>query len=386
MVLLESMKFLKLVFLIAFLVPSFAYAQELVVDNPVTAKAQVLEIIKQTHDTLPGLDVQGDTQTLSVKILDGVEAGKIVTVENDYINLKKGEVFYLTHTVDKLESFDAYSVAGPDRIPAITFFLGLFIACILFFGGKQGIRGFLSLLLSFVFIMYVLLPGLIHGYSPVLVSVGVASLIIILGSYITHGFNKTTTAAVAGMITATIFTGVLAFIAINVTKLTGFSTEESTYLNFNTRGHMDFAGLLLGGMIIGLLGILYDAAIGQAVSVEELHQVGPHLPRGVIYKRAIRIGREHIGALVNTLAIAYVGISLPLLLLYTYSTDGFLMTINQEIFATEIIRVLVGGIGIILAVPITTYIATLILIKKEKGAPEVVAHEEAAIEKIGHTH
>lgn len=368
-----------------FFVP-VASAQELVVDQPVTVKAQVLQILKEEKQTLAGLDTQGNIQTLSVKILEGAEVGKIVTVVNDYIDLKQGEVFYLTHTVDKLESFDAYSVAGPDRIPAITFFLGLFIICILFFGGKQGIRGFLSLLLSFFFIMYVLLPGLIHGYSPVLVSIGVASLIIILGSYITHGFNRTTTAAVAGMITATVFTGCLAFIAINVTRLTGFATEESTYLNFNTRGHMDFAGLLLGGVIIGLLGILYDAAIGQAISVEELHQVGPHLPRGVIYKRAIRIGREHIGALVNTLAIAYVGISLPLLLLYTYSTQSFLMTINQEIFATEIIRILVGGIGIILAVPITTYIATLVLIKKQSASPEILAHEAEAVRKVEHTH
>lgn len=364
----------------------FVSAQELVVDQQTTVKAQVIEILKQTRETLPGLDVQGDFQTLTAKILQGDEAGKIVTVENDYINLKKGEVFYLTHSVDSLSDFDKYFVAGPDRISSILFFLGLFIVCVFIFGGKQGIRGLFALVLSFFFILYLLLPGVIYGYSPLWVSVGVASLIIILGSYVTHGFNRTTTVAVIGMITTTILTGILAFIAIKTTSLTGFSSEETTYLNFNTRGHLDFAGLLLGGIIIGVLGILYDAAIGQAVTVEELTHVGPHLSRATIYKRALRIGREHIGALINTLAIAYVGVSLPLLLLYTYSTESILMTINQEMFATEIIRILVGSIGLILTVPVTTFIATLILVKKQAADQSTITKETEAVEELGHHH
>ena len=113
--------------------------------------------------------------------------------------------------------------------------------------------------------------------------------------------------------------------------------------------------------MLGLLGVLYDIAIGQAIAVEELFSAGKHLTRSQVYKRGIRIGREHIGALVNTLAIAYVGVSLPLLLLVQNSTTGVLFIINSEIFSIEIIRILLGSIGLILCVPITTYIASHML-------------------------
>ena len=115
--------------------------------------------------------------------------------------------------------------------------------------------------------------------------------------------------------------------------------------------------------MIGLLGVLYDIAIGQAIAVEELFKAGKHLTRSDIYKRAIRIGREHIGALVNTLAIAYTGVALPIILLAQISTTDRWYMLNTELFASEIIRILVGGIGLILAVPITTLIATYVISK-----------------------
>ncbi|MBI3633646.1 MAG: YibE/F family protein [Candidatus Vogelbacteria bacterium] len=137
------------------------------------------------------------------------------------------------------------------------------MACVILFGGKQGTRGLISLVASFFFVSYLLLPGILNGYSPALISICVSSLIIVLGSYITHGFNRTTTSAVMGMIITIILTGLLAFWAIKTTRLSGFTNEEVSYLNFDTRGHIDLAGLLLGGMLIGLLGLLYDAALDR---------------------------------------------------------------------------------------------------------------------------
>ncbi|MDD5050368.1 MAG: YibE/F family protein [Candidatus Pacebacteria bacterium] len=363
-------------------------AADLVPESRTTAKAQVLEILSQERKDIPGTDTLSDYQTLKVKILDGNEKGAEVTVENDYLNLQKGDVFYLIHTIDKYNNIDVYSVSEPYRIPALYFFIGLFVVCVVLFGGKQGVRGIIALALSFFFIGFLLLPGILHGYSPVLVSIGVSSLIIILGSYITHGFNKTTSSAVIGMIITIIVTGILAFLAIKYARLSGFTTDESVYLNQNSRGQIDLAGLLLGGILIGLLGVLYDAAIGQAIAVEELHEVGPHLPKSTIYKRAIRIGREHIGALVNTLAIAYVGASLPLLLLfYSFGTGDYTQTINKEIFSTEIIRAIIGSIGLVLAVPITTLISTWMLVKETPTKDSaLLALEEKAAEKKVHHH
>ncbi len=371
---------------------SHVFAQqdgELVQDKVTIVKAKVLDIIDQQVKTVPGTDVQSNYQTIKVQILEGDEKDKIVTVSNDYLSLKKGEVFYLMHTENSLEGRDVYSVSEPYRLPAVLFFVILFIVLVLIFGGVQGIRGLLSLGGSLVLILYVLLPGILNGYSPILMSLGVSALIIIVGSYITHGFNKTTSSAVIGMIITVLFTGLLAYIAVHTARLSGFSNEEAVYLNFDTRGSIDFVGLLLGGILIGLLGVLYDVAIGQAISVEELHNVAPHLPRRTIFKRAIRIGREHIGALVNTLAIAYVGVSLPLLLLYLKSSDSSIgFTVNRELFSTEIIRTMIGSIGLVLAVPITTIIAVWILmrVKKNDAPPEKIKQEKEAIEHFEHHH
>jgi uncharacterized membrane protein len=377
---------------ILFVLGIFSYsipvsAQEIVPAKQTTVKAQVLDIVKQEVKAVPGTDVTANYQTISVKILEGNEKDTIVIVENDYVSLKKGEVFYLMHTTGDMDYPDTYAVMEPYRLPSVYFFVGLFILCVLIFGGIQGIRGLISLAGSFFLILYILLPAIIHGYSALILSIGVSSLIIILGSYITHGFNRTTTSAVIGMIITIVFTGALAYVAVHTTRLSGFSSEETVYLNLDTRGTIDFVGLLLGGIIIGLLGVLYDVAIGQAIAVEELHSVAPHLSRSTIYKRAIRMGREHIGALVNTLAIAYVGASLPLLLLFYSNNSGLGLTVNREIFSTEIIRTMIGSIGLVLAVPITTCISTVFLIKKTEGGDlKTIEQEKKALEHVGHHH
>jgi len=365
------------------------HAQELIQDSVSIYKARVADILEQQDKNVPGTDITQTFQKLQVLILEGPQKGEKVLVENDYLNLKVDEVFYLRHTMNSIDGVDYYSVADPYRMTTIYVFIGLFVLSVILFGGKQGIRGLIALIGSFAFIIYLLFPGVLHGFSPVLISMGVSSLIIVLGSYVTHGFNRVTSSAVIGMILTIMITGALAYASIFFGKLTGFASEEAVFLNLNTRGSIDFAGLLLGGMLIGLLGVLYDAAIGQAVSVDELRQVGPHLSKKVIFRRAIRIGREHIGALVNTLAIAYVGASLPLLLLFYQSSVATNILINQEIFATEILRAMVGSIGLVLAVPITTLVAVSMLVKPQDDAltsPAVVAHEERSVAQGGHHH
>lgn len=327
-------------------------------------KAQTTEVLSQTIKEIPGTDTTSPYQSIVAKLLDGPDAGREVQVDNDYLMMKPGDVFYFRHTVNVNEGVNFYSVSDPYRLPVLEFFIGLFLLCLFVFGGKQGVRGLLALLASFFFIWVFLLPGILHGYSPVLVSVGVSSLIIILGSYITHGLNRATTAAVVGMILTISVSGLLAYFAIHTAHLSGFSAEASTDLNFSTRGAIDFVGLLLGSMLIGLLGVLYDAAISQAVAVEELFAMSKSAHPRHVFTRAMRIGREHIGALVNTLAITYVGISLPLILLFQHSNLDLLLTVNQEVFATEIIRMMIGSIGLILAVPITTAVAVYMLQNK----------------------
>lgn len=345
------------------LLPTSLNAQAQLVPDTVTIhRAVVREVFNQHQETIPGTDTSTNVQTLQAEILDGPDAGRTVTFENDYIQLESGDSFFIRHTSNSLDDREAWSVADPDRLYILALLVLMFLVLLIIFGGIQGVRGLTSLLGSLVLIFYLLLPGILHGYSPILVSIGVASLIIMLGSYITHGFNKTTTAAVLGMLATVVLTGLGAYALMQGAHLSGYAAEESIYLNFDTRGAIDMAGLLFGGIMIGLLGVLYDIAIGQAIAVEELFAAGQHYTRAHVYQRAIRIGREHIGALVNTLAIAYVGVALPLLLLVLHSVEGdLLFLINREVFATELIRILIGSIGLIVAVPITTLIASRML-------------------------
>lgn len=395
-----------LLFSVLFVVPLFTHADieampasnatatgtsGMLQDQITTVKAVVEKIDVTSTMLVPGTETADNSQTIEVKILEGAEQGKTVTFDNDYVLLNVGDEFYLTKTISADTGQTYYTVGDPYRLNALLFFALLFVLLVVIFGGKQGIRGLLSLIGSFALILFVFLPGILHGYSPILMSIGVASLIIIVGSYLTHGVSRSTSAAVIGMITTVLLTGLLAHFAIGATHLTGYENEEAAYLNIYTNGKLDFVGLLLGGMLIGLLGVLYDAAIGQAIAVEELHAIAPHISRWKIYKRAIRMGREHIGALVNTLAIAYVGVSLPILLLFSISQSPFLQLLNRENFSTEIIRTLIGSIGLVLAVPITTLIACLILIPRQKNdtmgkLKDEIAVEEKVIEHYGHHH
>jgi uncharacterized membrane protein len=334
-----------------------------VADEQITVKAQVLEIKKQEKMKALESDLEHIIQTLKVKILEGDNKGDELTLENDHQVLKDGEIFYLKQISDSVTHKSQYSIDEPYRLPQVSWLIGIFLLAVLIFGGIQGVRGVVSLVGSFLLILYVLIPGILYGISPLLVAVGVSSLIIVVGSYITHGFNKMTSSAVIGMLITISFTGLLALWSVYFTRLSGFGSEEVVYLNMSIPGGIDVLGLLLGGIMIGLLGVLYDVAIGQATAVEELLKLAPPgVPKTRIYKRALRIGREHIGALVNTLAIAYVGVSLPLMLLFSQiSTDSILVTLNREIFSAEIVRIVIGSIGLILAVPITTFVSVWML-------------------------
>lgn len=344
------------------LLPVGVFGQELVADTVVTMKGKVLEVSDERTEQISGTDLTHTLQTITVQIITGPENGKVITIENDFLELDVGDVFYLNHTTSAYDGTDYYSPIEKVRTTPLIILGLIFVAVVLVFGGMQGFRGLISLVASFAFIAFLLIPGIMQGYSPVLVSVGVASIIVLIGSYVTHGVNRTTTSAVIGMILTITLTGALAYLSIYFTGLTGWTDEEVTYLNLNTRGAIDLAGLLLGGILIGLLGVLYDAAIGQAVSVEELARAGKEYSRADVYARAIRIGREHVGALVNTLAIAYAGASLPLLLLFFGSGDIDIgLTVNRELFATEIVRILVGSIGLVLAVPVTTAVSVYML-------------------------
>jgi uncharacterized membrane protein len=339
-----------------------AYAQELHQDLQGVWRAQVLEVEDQRVVIVPGTDVENRVQTLKVLILEGERQGEEVRFENDYIQLKKGDRFYLNYLIT-IGGVELYSVREVDRRFAMAMVALIFVATILLFGGMQGFRALLSLSGSLFVIIYVLVPNLVKGYSPIPLSILVAGAVLFFAIFFTHGFNRRSAIAFMGTIIAVGLTGLLAVFSINLTSLTGFSSDESIYLNLNTGGQLNFVGLLLAGIIIGALGVLDDIAITQVAVVREIYGAGKNLTQWQVYKRAIRVGKEHVGALVNTLVFAYTGAALPLLLLFSLSDSSMLSIINREVFATEIIRSLIGSIGLVLCVPITTLLAAFLLHK-----------------------
>jgi len=347
------------VFVLSLFVTPIANAQttaELHNDYQGTYRAEVLEIVSSEMQDDPLSNLKTLSQKIKAKVLDGPQKGLVIETEDDFLHLEKGDVFYFNYNkyIDGTESYDITNI---DRRGALLLLGFLFVAVILLFGRWQGLRSLLALFGSFAIIAYVLLPGILNGWNPLLASFIVASGILFMAIFFTHGFNRESVVAYSGTMLAVALSGLFALFAVHITSLTGFASDESTYLNINTGGTLNFTALLLGAFIIGFLGVLDDIAITQAAVVTELFNSNHKISRREVYRRAMRVGREHVGALVNTLVLAYTGASLPLLLYFKLGNSTFDTTVNMELFATEVVRTIVGSIGLVLTVPIVTLLA-----------------------------
>ncbi|MFT7565104.1 MAG: putative membrane protein [Candidatus Paceibacteria bacterium] len=336
--------------------PIFASAQVLHNDFQGTFHGKVIEVLDEEMREIPGTDTEHLFQTIEFKVLDGPQEGEVITIENDYLELDKGDKFYFNYNI-YIDGRESYGIVNIDRKGPLIFLVFIFIAIIIAFGRWQGVRSLIALAGSFLAIIFILLPGILNGWNPLLASFLVAGAILFLAIFFTHGFNRESLVAYGGTMIAVVLAGLFAVFAVHITDLSGFASDESIYLNFNTGGTLNFTALLLGAFIIGFLGVLDDIAVTQSAVVSELFNSNPEMSRREVYKRAMRVGREHVGALVNTLVLAYTGAALPLLLYFKLGSASFTTTVNLEIFATEIVRIIVGSTGLILTVPIVTFLA-----------------------------
>lgn len=331
-------------------------AQEVHQELKETVRAEVLHVLSEEMQDIIGTDTDALVQEVEVRIREGVKEGDVVTFENDLMELEEGDSIY----VNRLESIDGveyYTLKDADRRFALVSVAILFACVLIFFSGFHGVRALVSLALSVLVIFFVLVPLLLAGYSPVLVSMGVAGPILALTLFLTHGVHARSVIAFLGTFGAVVVTGGIAVLWVNFAQFTGLSSDEAIYLNFSTHGTLDFGGILLGSIIIGILGVLDDVSITQASVVYELKRANANLSLKELYLRALRVGRDHIGSLVNTLSLAYIGVSLPLVLLLVAAKSSFVLSLNQELVAVELMRIFIGSIGLILAVPLTTLIA-----------------------------
>lgn len=348
------MKYLGIVFALA-VFPYFIHAQEVHQELQETVRAEVLRILSEETRDIIGTDADGIVQEVQVQIQGGERVGDVATFLNDLMPLSEGDSIYVNRLMT-IDGVEYYQFKDADRTTPLIFLGLLFVLILIGFTGFHGVRALLSLSLSVGAILFILIPLLLREYPPVLTSVFIAGTVLAISLFLTHGLNPRSLIAFLGTFGAVIVTSIIAVLFVEASQLTGLSSDAAIYLNFSTKGSLDFGALLLGSIIIGILGVLDDVAITQASVVSELKRANSTLSFRSLYVRALRVGRAHITSLVNTLSFAYIGVALPLVLLLAQADSSIILSINQEMVAAELVRIFVGSIGLILAVPLTTLI------------------------------
>ncbi|MCH5672651.1 YibE/F family protein [Streptomyces gilvus] len=253
-----------------------------------------------------------------------------------------------------------YSVADVNRRFPMALLAGIFALAVVIVGRLRGVMALVALAVSFLILNFFILPAILQGSNPLLVAVIGSSAIMLIALYMCHGLSARTSVAVLGTLISLVLIGFLGSLFIGWAALTG-NTDDNTGLIHGLYPSIDMSGLLLAGVIIGSLGVLDDVTVTQTSAVWELHEANPSTGWRGLYRAGIRIGRDHIASVVNTLVLAYAGAALPLLLLFSIAQSSVGTVANSELVAEEIVRTLVGSIGLVASVPVTTLLAALVV-------------------------
>jgi uncharacterized membrane protein len=262
----------------------------------------------------------------------------------------------------------SYQLVDFQRGMPLTLLAALFAIAVLVLGRWQGLKALGALVISFVVLVFFVLPAITGGESPLLVAIVGAGVIMFAVLYLTHGLSARTSTAVLGTMVSLTLIGVLGAVWAAFAKLTGIDEDTSTLIAVLNQP-IDTRGLLLAGVVIGALGVLDDVTVTQTSAVWELRAANPSLTRKQLYASALRIGRDHVASAVNTLVMAYAGAALPLLLYMSLSGVGIGNIVTSQAIAQEIVRTLVGSIGIVAAVPVTTALAAAVAAQEKPAEP-----------------
>ena len=267
-------------------------------------------------------------------------------------------------------------ISEPWRVPLLAMIAAAFAAVVLVVGGLRGARSLVALALTLAVVVKVVVPLLLRGYDPILLAVGVGAAVTVVTLLLTEGPGRVTLSATLGTLAALVLTATLAAAFTAAAEFSALQgSEEIAFLIPLVGDRIDLQGILLAATVFGALGVLDDVTVTQAATVEQLHRAQPAASRSAVIGHAMRVGRSHIAATVNTLVLAYLGAGLPLLLLFALSAQPPLTVLNGEIVAVEVVRALVGSIGIVAAVPLTTLVAGMLMVP---GSPRPAGDPAAA--------
>lgn len=325
----------------------------------VLAEAEVVSI-KDTGKVNP--QTKQSIQSVVLRIHGGKYSGREFVFEEhaiavpNRVNYQRGDRVIATIS-ENGNGTQTVFISDYKRTPQLLALFVLFLVVIVAVARKQAVFSFVGMLISLYVIAQIILPSILAGTNAFTITL-IGSLIIIPATYyLSHGFNKKTTIAVVSTFIVLVLVIALSYAFTTWTHLTGFESEEANFLQLSYGGKINILSLLLAGMLIGALAVLDDITISQASIVASLRESNNRLSKRHLYTQAMKVGRDHVASLVNTLILVYVGVSFPLILLFFNTQTPFSLILNQEILATEIVRTLVASIGIVLAVPISTYLA-----------------------------
>ena len=340
---------------------------------PVQAfRGTVVEVIPFEFDLDdPNARVEGD---ILVRLTEGPRSGETVrafvtmpTTTASTSEFGSGDEVIVTFTDD----FDGSSFVGVSerwRLPAVLALVIVFALVIVVVGGWQGVRALLSLTLTIVVAIKVLVPALLEGIPPVPLAIAIAGLITIVSILLTEGFDRWSLAAILGTIGGLAVTAIVSLAFGGGAGITGSGAGDLFFVELPSGEGLDVRGILMAAIIIGAVGVLDDMTVTQASAVEQLASRAALRGRD-LWSSSLRVGRSHVAATVNTLFLAYVGASLPALVLLVLVAEPALLTLNRELLALEIGRTLAGSLGIVLAMPLTTIIAIAFVGRSDIAIP-----------------
>jgi uncharacterized membrane protein len=335
-------------------------------------EGEILEILEEGDIELGG--VTQTYQVLRVEILEGEYQGLELSL--DYgkqqlrppgLDLEPGDHVFLEiyRTTDNL--IQARFLDFKRVLPLLILF-GTFVFFSVLISGWKGVRGLLGMAISIGVIVFFIIPQILAGKNPIMISVTGAFVLLAVTLYLIYGWTLKTHSAVIGILISLVITALLANYFVSLTRMTGFGNEDTLFLMQQSAGRINMQGILLSGILIGALGVLDDLVITQASVVFELFGLDPELTIKDLYRRAMRVGQDHVAATVNTLVLAYAGAALPMFLLFSISGAQIGYLLNLEYVAEEVVRTMVGSLGLITAVPLTTYLSSLVAIRSSGPA------------------
>lgn len=276
-------------------------------------------------------------------------------------NLREGERVLVSQS-----EFDdgSFYYVDKDRGPLLLILTAVFAVSVIGLARWRGVAALGGLVVSVLILVGFIVPAIIAGEDPVLVATVGGSAIVLIALYLAHGYNPLTHSAAVGAFGALALTVLLSWAVLAVARFTGVASEEASYLLLLPG--FDISGLLLAGIVLGAIGALDDVTVTQASAVWEIRSANPNLDRSHLFASGLRVGRDHIASTVNTLLLAYAGASLPVLILFHLSGQSLGTVSSSEVIAVEITRTLVGSIGLVAAVPLTTWLAAR---ESSKGPP-----------------